>query len=213
MERLTSDDAKRYLQSGALTGEFLDSDFVIEKIEIDYNNKIATNKNHTKLDSIFSWIWHNVKMAEDEKFIRENKFQRTAGQVWESGQAVGCFDFANVFATVARQVGIPTTILATAEERCFKRVQKEDVSVLTGHYFCECFIDGKWVLVDPTCKKIENNYSPSKIKLHYRVGESNKFIPYQRCVDLGEKKTIKQHNEEMIQMCRQIGGEKQSREI
>ena len=44
MEKLTKSDCKKYLKSGALSQPFLDTEFILKKIDYDYNYNIKTNK-------------------------------------------------------------------------------------------------------------------------------------------------------------------------
>ena len=53
-------------------------------------------------------------------------------------------------------------------------------------------------------KKIENNYRLDKLILSYTIHNSNIYYPYLRCLDLGKKQTIKEHNIEMDKICKKI---------
>ena len=101
-------------------------------------------------------------------------------------------------------MGYPTTILATAEINWLKDLHNGKNSFHSGHYFCECYYNGKWLLVDPTCKKIEKNYSLNLLKLSYDIQNNNLYVPYLRCIYLGKRQTIKEHNEEMDKICKEI---------
>lgn len=204
MEKLNYKDVKKYLKSGFLTKPFLDNEFVKRKVDLDFNAKIIKNSNYTKIESLCNWINHIIKCSKDEEFIVNNKFQRNAKEIWESGFAVGCFDYAILFATFARELGWATTILATAELNWLKGVSEGKISRHLGHYFCECYYVGKWILVDPTCKKIEKNYCLDKLNLSYNIHNNNIYVPYLRCLDLGKRQTIKEHNDEMDKICKEI---------
>ena len=153
---------------------------------------------------MYHWINHIIKFSKDETFVSNNKFQRTAQEIWESSFAVGCSDYAILFATFARQLGWATTILVTAEINWLKDLYGGKNSHHSGHYFCECYYDNKWILVDPTCKKIQKEYSSDILNLSYNIHNSNQFVPYLRCLDLGKKQTIKEHNIEMDKICKKI---------
>lgn len=204
MKFLKSLDANKYLFGGNLTQPFLDDDFVLNKVMSDYEAKIKTNPNTTKLHSLMAWIHHNVKSAKgDRDFINRNKFQRTSQEIWQSKIITGCTDYAMLFATFARQIGIATTFLHTAEKNWLERLKNGDKSeIYYGHSFCECFYENKWVLVDPTYNKIQYNYNPKLLELNYKVGEYSVFVPYFRGLDLGEKQTLKQHNDKMDELCK-----------
>ena len=204
METLNVKDIEKYLESGFLTKTFLDDKLIKRNVDLDFNAKIINNSSYTKIESLFHWINHIIKFSKDGVFVINNKFQRTAQEIWESGFAVGCSDYAILFATFARQLGWSTTILATAEINWLKDLHGGKNSRHSGHYFCECFYDKKWVLVDPTCKKIQKEYSLDIINLSYDIHSSKQFVPYLRCLDLGKKQTIKEHNIEMDKICKKI---------
>ena len=169
MEKLnTTTDTQKYLKPGKLTQNFLDENLLKEKVYMDYLAKIKQGKNVTKLDCLIAWIKHNIKTEkQDAEFVRTNKFQRTAKQIWESGKSTGCTDYAIVFCTLARQLGFPSTLLHTAQLEWLQKFKNDkNINYHSGHSFCECFYNGKWVLVDPTCNKITKNYYP---KMSYSV--------------------------------------------
>ncbi len=205
MKSLTKKDAKQYLKSGTLTQPFLADDFVLQKVMTDYNYKISKGQQITKIESLMFWIRHNVKIGKDDNFIDQHKFNRTAQEIWESKVVTGCTDRVLLFCTFARQIGIPTTFLHTVEFdwlKDFKSGKKQLIH--KGHTFCECYYEGEWVLVDPTCLKIVKNYNASKIILPYDDLEYNVFIPYFRGLDLKEKMTLQQHNQQEETMAEQL---------
>lgn len=139
---------------------------------------------------------------DDPEFIKNQKFQRNAKEIFESNKLTGFTDYAIVFAIFARQLGIPTTFLHTAEFNWCKKLKSgERFNSNIGHSFYECFYEGKWVLVDPTFRKIEWEYNSNLLTLSYKVGGNKNFIPYFRDLDLGKRQNIKQHNDEMNREC------------
>ena len=80
----------------------------------------------------------------------------------------------------------------------------ENPIIHSGHSFCECFFEGKWILVDPTFRKIENNYDCNNLHLSYQVSNSYDFISYFRGLDLGKRQTMREHNDEMDAICKDI---------
>ncbi len=204
VKNLTESDKNYFLTRGVLTYPFVSNEYVLEKVLCDYNAKLAKGIKTTKIESLFNWINKSVKFGDNE-FNNKFRFQRTAEEIWNSKIMTGCTDYATVFATFARQIGIPTTILHTAEKSWVDQVQQNnDYSHHAGHSFCECFYDGKWILVDPTCREIEKEYNPNLLKLSYKVGGSSTFIPYQRGLDLGKKQTTKEHNKYMDEICKTL---------
>lgn len=204
MKKLEEKDAALYLGEGLLTKPFLEDSFVLEKVMLDFNRKQAEGKTITKLESLFNWIASKIRVG-DKQFNEKYKFQRDAKEIWESSFATGCTDYALLFATFSRQIGVPTTFLHTAENGWLMNLLgNKDYNHHYGHSFCECFYEGRWILVDPTFRRIEFEYDCSKINLSYKIGPSNIYIPYFRGLDLGKRTSIKEHNEEMDAQCRKI---------
>ena len=202
VSRLGKNDTKKYLGYGNMTQPFLDTKVVIHAVMTNVENHRRQGENISVVESLMSWINYNVKPARSEDFKRQNKFGRSAEEIWNSGMATGCTDYAILFMTMARQLGIPTTMLETAERQWLVNSiygKKEDSH--RGHAFCECYVNGNWILVDPTYKKVEKAYDPTEISLSYSVGGSSKFVPYRRSIDLGEKKTVQSYNREMDKLC------------
>ncbi len=199
--KLTEKDVKIYMQSGALTKPFLSDEIVKNKVLYD---KI-TYPQANDIESLMRWIHAHVKSSNDRELANNLKFQRTAKEIWESGISTGCTDWATLFVTFARQLGISSTLLHTAEKSFVKDVQTgKIINVCKGHSFCECYFMGKWILVDPTFKRIEYEYDCNNIHLNYLVGKSYDYISYYRGLDLGKKQTIKDHNDEMIYLVKEL---------
>lgn len=203
MEKLNkTTDVQKYLQFGNLTQPFLADDYVLDKVMCDYNAKLKFNKQANKLESLYLWINKNVEYSKDQEFRDKYKFQRTAKEIWESKLMTGCTDYCILFATFARQIGISTTFLHTAEKNWLYRLKNnEDYKTHYGHGFCESFYNNKWVLVDPTCKKYETNYDLKLLHLNYNIGGNNEFIPYLRDLDLNVKQSIKEYHKTMDKLC------------
>lgn len=195
-------DVQKYLKFGNLTQPFLADDYVLDKVMHDYNARLKLKGQANKIESLILWICKQVSYSKDEEFRQKYKFQRTAEEIWVSKQMTGCTDYCILFATFARQIGIATTFLHTAEKNwLFRLINNEDYKIHSGHGFCECFYDGEWMLVDPTCKRISRNYNIKCLSLNYNVGDSNQFIPYYRGLDLQTKQTISEHNKLMDELC------------
>ena len=186
MEKLNkTTDLKRFLESGKLTQEF----FNVEKLKKELE-KISKKREEQNLDSdieqcLLEFVHQNLTLCEDKDFVINNQFFRSAQEIFESKFATGCTDFAYVFASLARQMGIPTTILQTAQKEWANKLINNigNTKRHYGHTFCECFLNNKWVLVDPTKSLIDWQYEDFltfKLELEWRVGESRTFLPYFR---------------------------------
>lgn len=205
MNSLNENDVEKYLKFGCLTQPFLDSKFVLEKVMIDYELKLQEIGTANEIESLMRWIKFKIKLTKDEQLERKYKFLRTAKEIWESGFATGCTDYAILFATFARQINIPTTFLHTLEYNSIKQIQKgEKIIMHRGHSFCECYFNNEWILVDPTFGKIERLYNCKNIELSYFVGNSKSFVAYYRDLDLGKKQTIAEHNKQEINICKEL---------
>lgn len=204
MEKLSIEEKDLYLKSGPLSEPFLPNDFVLSKVMCDYNAKVGEGRKTNIFESLFRWIHQNVGFGEKD-YNDKFRFGRTASEIWESKISTSCTDYALLFSVFARQIGIPTTILHTAEFGWLERLQKNgDFNFHQGHSFCECFYNDKWILVDPTSKKIEWNYDAQKIELSYTLGGSSTYIPYKRCLDLGKRMTTREHNQIMDKTCKEL---------
>jgi len=196
-------DTAYYLKQGNLTKFFLDTEIIKEKVFCDYDIKKNTINNYTPLNSIFNFIHHYTKFGNQE-FNSKYRFERTAQEIWESKTMASCTDYTLLFVTFARQIGYPATFLHTAEDNYIKQLKNNKNCHHDGHSFCEVFYENKWILVDPTNKKIEFTYNPQKLILTYNIGPGNIYIPYFRDLDLNVKQSTKEHNEFMDKCCKNL---------
>ena len=197
MQKLTINDIKKYLDFGDATQPFLDKETLIQDLKDYAKTKELDLNGLGMLDCLAKWINKKVRYTSNMDVGRSVKFSRTAHEIWESKKATGCTDYAILFATLARQLGLPTTILHTAEKNWINRfLNNGDYKMHHGHTFCECFCENKWVLVDPTFREITKNYDPDLIKLEYEVAGNNVFISYLRAIN-SNRTDIKTFNLEM----------------
>jgi len=197
MEKLNEQDAKKYLQNGELTKPFLSADFLKQQLAKIAKQRKEKNLDDDVMECLIDFIHQNLTFCEDRDFVNKNQFSRTAQEIFESKIATGCTDYAYVFASLARQLKIPTTILQTSQKEWTNKLINHigDFKKHYGHTFCECFVNNKWVLVDPT-KPIEPRIDwkyeqKDKIFLYFgKVGDSRTFLPYYRGLDLGAKMSL-----------------------
>ncbi|MBP3344637.1 MAG: hypothetical protein J6K97_00345 [Clostridia bacterium] len=130
-------DCQMFLKQGNLTKPFLTDEYVLCKVMQDYDSKVKRGRKITKIESLYNWInSHTVFEREDREFVRNNKFQRTAQEIWENKKMTGCTDYATLFAVFARQIKIPTTILHTVASSWIEKLQNgEDFQKHYGHTF------------------------------------------------------------------------------
>ena len=201
MDALTFKDKDKYLDSGILTEPFMNIDELNKLLKAEEQKRINSNKEPDIIKSLMDLVHYNITYSK-EKNIQNQKFKRTAKEIWESKFTSGCTDTAIVFATLARQLKIPTTILHTAQQEWVNKLKTgQDSFHHYGHSFCECFYQNKWILVDPTAGMITEDYNSEKIVLNYKLGISNTFLPYFRGLDIGRKMTAREHNALMDEKC------------
>lgn len=190
-----STDVQKYLQSGPMTRPFLKDARLDKKIARASSDK-------EKIKVLLKYLHKHNHNAISDKFIKENKFKRTAEEIWQSGKMTGCTDWATTFATIARQYGISSSFFTTAEKEWSEKIANgEQMQGGRGHSFCECFVDGNWVLVDPTLSIVQEEYSTDNLhltgKTHF-VGGKKDFIPYKRDLDNGGRSNTREFNMNMM---------------
>ena len=124
-------------------------------------NQFNNEKNLSTLIQIFKYI------SEDQYHNGDGeKFGRTVDDIMSSKLLTGCTDYGLLFASLARDKGIPTIFLQTARiDWIYDRVRNAD-SGITGHILIEVYIDGKWRLVDSTAGRYYPDYDFSNFSLN-----------------------------------------------
>lgn len=74
----------------------------------------------------------------------------TARELIQGKQLSGCHDFALVFAAGARVLGYPAVLVDAAGLEWARSATFGGKGRYVGHVFVEVFIEGRWILVDPT---------------------------------------------------------------
>lgn len=174
----TEDIKKEFLKNGQQT-------FADEKIFNVANNIQGDNSSIIAINRILYWMQNNLKYENNNSI----KFTRTASQIMNSGIYTGCSDFALLFESIAREKEIPTIHLQTARKRFVEDMKNGIQTSTKGHHFCECFIDNKWILVDPLGNKILKNYN----NLDFNLGE---YYVFSKSTDIFETgiKSVKENN-------------------
>lgn len=95
------------------------------------------------LEDAIRWIAtridHNTEPESKRKIFRK----RNSNTIIEDRVSTGCTDDALVFISLARVKGIPTKYVEAVSK---------DSDGIDGHVFAECFINDKWITVDPANK-------------------------------------------------------------
>lgn len=197
-----AEDVENFKLYGPLTQPFLAKDFIYDKVIAGLKDKQKEVNSGRFLDSLLLWIKEEVVYSQEED-IQILKFMRTAKEIWESKKSSGCTDYAILYATFARTLGIPTTVLHAAEYDWLKRLKNgEDSWMHFGHTFCECYFNSEWVLIDPTSGYIARTYNSEKLEFPYKIAGKNVYIPYFRGLDMGAKQNVNEHNKKMDELCK-----------
>ena len=140
-----------FVKVGENTPNIFADTFYLQK-QIGEINKISD------LNKIFKFIKKNVKRKCD---IENHLFKRTSKQIWISEYAESSLDYALVFESIARQLGIPTIHTELLDLTLKKQ------KIISTHSVCEVLFNGKFVLVDPTTTEIKEKHKAgcSKTKL------------------------------------------------
>lgn len=157
-------DPSVFLQTGVQTKAGENIKKVCEKI----NDKrdISTLKEIFKIVSNLKHIDGGIKHSA------------TAEQVLEEGTN-GCTRNALLFASLAREKGIPTVLINSAHVKWIEEIQNNpnvDRTInASGHFFVEVFLsDEKWYLIDSTAGRIFTNYDRNNFSI--KSGDRDYYI-------------------------------------
>ena len=139
-----------YLKQGEQTK------FIFNETELkSFKQEIGEIKFDKDLFKIISYIGFKKNYSSN---INVEKFTRTAKEIFSSGHYTGCTDYALVFETIARQLGIPTIHVQLADLDWIEELNSGIKNGVRGHHVCECYINNKWVCVDVAENKINGIY-------------------------------------------------------
>lgn len=160
--KIDYENPQKYLIQGEQT-QFVFSADELLKVKQDIG-EIKTAKD---LHKIILFMENNkIKNTKQEQ---EVTFKRTAKEIFESKVYIGgCTDYALVYATIARQLGIPTVYMATADLTWIKEYENGNGSRVNGHDTCESFIDGKWIHIDTSINWIDESYNKDSLVVKYK---------------------------------------------
>lgn len=102
--------------------------------------------------------WMRAHLAHDEAYAyRWRDFDR----IVDDGRYGGCADYAVVYATLARAVGIPTVLVKTMDADWIRRFRAgPEPAVWSGHVFLEVWDGARWRLLDPEAQVLYDDYDP-----------------------------------------------------
>lgn len=164
-------DNNYFLQEGHLTKS---TPFII-----DLANSISGHGEQL-LQNIFNVVRSNLKASASKIFpqkqflkkLQEEHLRRPAEEIIKSGYHYGCDEYAVVFATLARLIGIPTKYIQCAEIIGYKNHKSTN-----GHVFLECFIGESRYLVDSTRGTVVNlEQEKDKQKLYVSHDPNHSYL-------------------------------------
>ncbi len=113
-------------------------------------------------------LWIHSNLDKIPKGIEKNSIfrKRTVKDILSDGYLSGCTDYALVFISLCKAKGIPTKYIETIKRDW---LESKNTSAISGHVFAECYINNRWIQVDPQKGKVyvKRNYNGYKI---YREG-------------------------------------------
>lgn len=141
------------------------------------------------IERILAWMFHEFRIGEAPKF------SRSASQIIQSRILSGCADFALVFKALAHQLGIPTILVQAANCEWILDLQGGNPRPVRGHFFCEVYFDGGWVLVDVARAKLYAGYDSTNLNLPG-------YVAFAKSRDLWETgvKNLAENNSCMIEL-------------
>lgn len=129
-----TDENDAYLTSNEIINWSVDSDAVILAKELT-NNIVNDDE---KLQAIYSYIIKNIKYDSEKAKTLSNNYLPNADYTLKSKKAI-CYDYASLFAVMARSIGIPTKLL---------KGQKNDIDAY--HAWNESYVNNEWLTIDCT---------------------------------------------------------------
>lgn len=130
----------------------------------DILDQFNNNKDLSTLIEIYSYISSSAFQNSSDMYME--KFGRTVDEIIDSKTLTGCTDYGLVFASIARDKGIPTIFIQTARvDWIYDRIRDKAQGII-GHILIEVYIDGKWRLVDSTAGKYYSDYDTNNFSLN-----------------------------------------------
>lgn len=149
--------------------------------DILYLNKHIGNVSTCEdLKKIFKFMSKNLKLSLDKK---HNDVYRTSKEIWISKYYLNSTELTLVFESIARQLNIPTIHLQMVNTN-WKSTLKIDGNI-EKHDACECFIDGKWIFVDPSLETIQKKYNHKNLVM-FNEAEVCSYQIFSKSTDLFE---------------------------
>ncbi|WP_157279790.1 transglutaminase-like domain-containing protein [Paenibacillus swuensis] len=124
-----------FLQSISLINWSNSTSAVIKARELT----LRAETDQAKLKAIYTYITKNIKYDTLEAKTVSSKYTPEVDEIYKSSKGI-CYDFATLFAAMARSAGLPTKVV---------KGYHADAPA-TYHAWNEVYIDNKWQTVDTT---------------------------------------------------------------
>ncbi|MDC3416982.1 transglutaminase-like domain-containing protein [Aquibacillus salsiterrae] len=102
-----------------------------------------------KVTAIYNYIVNNVKYDYEKAKTIKAGYIPNISDTYKTNKAI-CYDYASMFAAMARSLGIPTKLIAG-----------ESKLVTVYHAWNEVYLDGEWKIIDTT---VDSVYKDAKVK-------------------------------------------------
>lgn len=132
------DHSDQYLEQSPATAP----EGSLKKAAAVLQQELRTKSAHLSIPELVNQVVHShLKLERNSDLV----LARDASEVWESGFASGCHDFADVAAAFLRSVGCPVVFVETVHDSYLRGESHH------GHVFLEVALPGgDWMLYDPT---------------------------------------------------------------
>jgi hypothetical protein len=153
-------------QQSELTDEVLE-------IAVDFSNE----RTLSTIAEICYWINDNFTYGI------EANFGRHISDILKTRKTSGCHDYGVLFAALARAKGFVVNYMQTFNVEEIRSYQQnpQNTRSASGHVFCEIWLDGHWILVDPGGACYYKDYDPNnkyfpRAKVLYKKGLDSQDI-------------------------------------
>lgn len=133
-----------------------------DTVKKDIDKKINNEKNLSTIEGILKYIKNNY--SEPKKDAVKDRMA-TASEIIQQGGCIGCTNYATLFQAIAKYKGIPCIVVDATSTKHIEKMRKEGSDWVIGHVLVECYIDGKWILVDSTNGDIYLDYDVENFRL------------------------------------------------
>lgn len=140
---------------------------ITSQLELDDETKKYADENFNDakdITTIRQIMRHILNEYRDNNVASATDLDLIARDIVKQGYATGCTQFATLFQALCEYKGIPTVVVETLDLDWINSVNGStgNINKILGHVYVECFVNGKWILIDPTSARLVENYAPGK---------------------------------------------------